>query len=167
MHSDAIVGTLRAAHGAHHPNRADSLTLISSSFPGTIVKAAIWINVECNIGIVCGCLPLLRPVMIAIFPTTFRDLISRSKSGFSSRRKRSYHLSDEEHKLSSMNSGSGRANPLPEQMRGDQVLEAPKKGGKNWFSRRESWDDGDQEEMVPVKGITVKQDVTFSEEERV
>ena len=30
---------------------------------GTIVDAGIWINVECNIGIVSACLPVLRPLL--------------------------------------------------------------------------------------------------------
>ena len=30
---------------------------------GTIVDAGIWINVECNIGIVSACLPVMRPLL--------------------------------------------------------------------------------------------------------
>ena len=30
---------------------------------GTVVDVSLWINVECNVGIVCACLPVMRPVL--------------------------------------------------------------------------------------------------------
>lgn len=118
-------------------------------FLGNIVKAAIWINVECNIGIVCSNLPLLGPVINAAFPPSLRSAISKSLSrfSFSSRRNRaeSYRLSDEENnKFASIGSGGGGKQTA--RARIEPV--APKQSRNNWFSRRESFDEG--EEMVNV-----------------
>ena len=35
---------------------------------GTIVNAGIWINIETNLGIVCACLPTLRPLLLHVSP---------------------------------------------------------------------------------------------------
>ena len=117
-------------------------------FAGNIVKAGIWINVECNIGIVCGNLPLLGPVINAAFPPSLRSKISKylSKFSFSSRRNRSssYRLSDDENKFASIGSGGGGKQTA--RARIEPV--APKQSRNNWFSRRESFDEG--EEMVNV-----------------
>ncbi|KAI4160884.1 MAG: hypothetical protein LQ342_005310 [Letrouitia transgressa] len=37
----------------------------------TIVNAGIWINVECNLGVVSACLPVMRP-LVKVFPALFR-----------------------------------------------------------------------------------------------
>lgn len=33
---------------------------------GTVVDVSLWINVECNLGIVCACLPIMRPVLQSV-----------------------------------------------------------------------------------------------------
>lgn len=141
--------------------------LIVSSLLGNIVRAAIWINVECNIGIVCANLPLLRPVILATFPPSLRSAISRSTGSFglfSSRRKQrspSYKLSDEEDKYASFGDGSGAKGSKIARETVRHTLEhtdsdgaQSKKGKKhtNWFSVRGTVDDDDEdgEEMVPV-----------------
>ncbi|KAL8796826.1 MAG: hypothetical protein Q9195_000909 [Heterodermia aff. obscurata] len=104
---------------------------------------------DSNIGIVCSNLPLLGPVINAIFPPSLRSSISKSWSGFgfSSRRNRaeSYRLSDEENKFASIGSG-GSAGKQTARARIEPV--APKQSRSNWFSRTESFDEG--EEMVNV-----------------
>lgn len=87
----------------------------------------------------------------AAFPPSLRSSISKSWSGFgfSSRRNRaeSYRLSDEENnKFASI--GSGGAGKQTARARIEPV--APKQSRSNWFSRAESFDEG--EEMVTVAG---------------
>ena len=45
----------------------------------TIVDAGIWINVECNIGIVSACLPIMRPLLNRV-PKSFTSRFSESFS---------------------------------------------------------------------------------------
>lgn len=52
---------------------------------GTIVNAGIWINVECNIGIVSACLPIMGPLLKHI-PSLPRSISSRFSALFSSKR---------------------------------------------------------------------------------
>lgn len=62
---------------------------------GTIIDAGLWINIECNIGIVCACLPIMRPLFRAVSP--FASILShvgkysrnRSQQGGSSDRRTS------------------------------------------------------------------------------
>lgn len=35
---------------------------------GTVIDSGIWLLVECNIGIVCACLPIMRPIFQAVAP---------------------------------------------------------------------------------------------------
>lgn len=43
---------------------------------GTIVDAGIWLNVECNLGIVCACLPIMRP-FFRLAGSSFSSIRSR------------------------------------------------------------------------------------------
>jgi hypothetical protein len=47
----------------------------------TITRFAIWINVECNIGIVCACLPIMRSLLYAILPASLRARLPSSSRG--------------------------------------------------------------------------------------
>ena len=53
--------------------RLQSLVEISNSTDPTYdnPSAATWSSVETNIGIICSCLPLLRPLLIRWLPSTF------------------------------------------------------------------------------------------------
>jgi len=51
----------------------------------TIVNAGIWINVECNIGIVSACLPVMGPLLKHI-PSLPKSISSRFSALFSSKR---------------------------------------------------------------------------------
>lgn len=108
---------------------------------------------ECNIGIVCSNLPLLRPVISAAFPPSLRSAISKSTPSFSfsSRRKRtsSYRLSDEDDKDASLGSGGRRSTTDKQTVRAKIEPVGPRRTHNNWFSRADSIDD-DDEEMVPV-----------------
>lgn len=141
----------------YFPPRSSRLTVQ----PGNITRAAIWINTECNIGIVCSNLPLLRPVILATVPPSIRSKFSISVSSFgfsSNRRKRTppYRLSDEEAQFGSLESGgSGSKGKMAvETVRHKIEPSGPRKGHSNWFSRQGTLDDGDDdaEEMVPVSG---------------
>ena len=55
---------------------------------GTAIDAGIWINVECNIGIVSACVPLLRPFFITDYPSSPASHLARFFRSFSS-----YHAS--------------------------------------------------------------------------
>lgn len=48
------------------PSRFDN-----SSTPGSSVYLQLWTNVESGIGIVCTCLPILRPLFCLILPRSF------------------------------------------------------------------------------------------------
>ena len=53
--------------------------------PGTITNAGIWINVECNIGIVSACLPVMWPLLKRL-PSLPKSVTSRLTALFSSNR---------------------------------------------------------------------------------
>ena len=38
----------------------------------------MWVNIECSIGIVCTCLPVMRPLIRVILPASSRPPLSRS-----------------------------------------------------------------------------------------
>jgi len=46
------------------------LSMNQSDLTWTAVEAGLWINVECNLGIVCACLPVMKPLFRAISPMT-------------------------------------------------------------------------------------------------
>ena len=161
-HSYASPSLLRSSEAtspvSERPNMiyCASLCIVSDlevPYPGNILKAGIWINVECNIGIVCSNLPLLRPVINAAFPPSFRSKLSFSRSGFSysSRRKRasSYRMSDANDKFASMGTGNTDSKNAKETVRA-KIESVPKRTYNNWFSRHDSFDE--DEEMVPVSG---------------
>ena len=66
------------------------LSGVCSSLPaltlylGTSVDAGVWINVECNIGIVSACLPLLRPLFNQQYPSSPASHFARFFRSFAS-----------------------------------------------------------------------------------
>ncbi|MCJ1294429.1 hypothetical protein MMC34_005987 [Xylographa carneopallida] len=44
------------------------LSMNQSDLTWTAVEAGLWINTECNLGIVCACLPIMRPLFRAVSP---------------------------------------------------------------------------------------------------
>ncbi|KAE8351747.1 integral membrane protein [Aspergillus coremiiformis] len=62
--------------------RLVSLKKIADSTDPTFdnVGAATWSAVECNVGIICACLPTLRPLVSRIVPHLLSTLSSRSRS---------------------------------------------------------------------------------------
>lgn len=51
--------------------------------PDSNVGAAYWTAAECNVAIICSCLPFLRPIISRIFP---KLLSTRSYNGYTSNR---------------------------------------------------------------------------------
>jgi hypothetical protein len=52
-----------------------------TAFKGSVVPLDIWINVESSIGIVCICLPSMRPLLTAMIPASWRAFFSRRVDG--------------------------------------------------------------------------------------
>ena len=52
----------------NHPLHRYSTSIDRNFTLGTVVEAGLWINIECNLGIVCACLPIMRPLFRAISP---------------------------------------------------------------------------------------------------
>ena len=79
--------------------RLQSLAVIANSADPTYDNppAATWSSVETNVGIVCSCLPCLRPLVARYFPSVFAS--SRKSSGLpgnSRRRSRGAYLRHEQ-----------------------------------------------------------------------
>ncbi|KAL6714605.1 hypothetical protein ACLMJK_008030 [Lecanora helva] len=51
----------------------------------SVYSSGIWLNVECNIGIISVCLPVLRPLFSRAFPSGFRSRFTRSRTHTSTR----------------------------------------------------------------------------------
>lgn len=137
----------------------------------TLVNLGIWINVECCIGIVCACIPTLRPLVSASFPDAFRTRFSRSRSskGRSGMNKGSLRLTDEEN---SRISRSNKSETLTSTAEGPDHNKKPivkeSQGGKHktWFGTHSTKDNertrkGSMEEMVPMGNIAVRHDVEW------
>ena len=124
----------------------------------TVVNAGIWLNIECNIGIVSACLPVLRPLFSKTFGTTIRSKFYPSRGsryGTGSQR-----LPDGEKGVPSNTAGAGTN------------VSAGSGGAANHIRNYKAWYDvstttktGDtgsdcsQEEMVPMGRIAVRHDV--------
>jgi hypothetical protein len=70
--------------------RLQSLVAISNSSDPTYDNppAATWSSVETNIGIICSCLPCLRPLVTRYMPGVFASTTSRSKQSSGSKEAR-------------------------------------------------------------------------------
>lgn len=132
---------------------------------GTVVHLAIWINVECNIGIVCTCLPVMRTLVQKLQPLFLRSHFSRSRSGYGSQ-KGSTRLTDSENsrisqKKTVTSTVEGVGTPRKSMDKGGS------KGKNNsWFSNKRPLrndDDmmGSMEEMVPIGQIAVQHDIEW------
>lgn len=60
-------------------------------FTGSVIPLGIWINIESSIGIVCICLPGMRPLLRVMIPESLRSFFCRSQDGS----KDSYTLTDQ------------------------------------------------------------------------
>ena len=124
------------------------------------MNSGLWLNVECNIGIVSACLPILRPLFSKTFPGTVRSKLYRSRpSGYANGSQR---LPDVEKGSSTLggstnvSAGSGVGNTS--------------RNHKTWYNAAataktnrngESGSDCSQEEMVPMGRIAVRHDVDW------
>ena len=125
----------------------------------TVVNSGIWLNVECNIGILSASLPLLRPLFSKTFPS-IRSKFSRSSNvryGTGSRR-----LPDNEKNPRSSTLGSSQAS--------GGIYQGTGKGQKAWYDHgvstmatknEENASDCSQEEMVPMGKIAVRHDLDW------
>ena len=135
---------------------------------GTSIDVGVWINIECNIGIVSACLPLLRPL--------FNSDYSKSPA---------FYLAKFLRSLSSMGSGSGtventlRIGSLPEQNgntrdiekghRYQNHVERARSGRQRAttsprYSRHKTWSDSDDIERMIVEAYHNDEGVSPMEE---
>ncbi|CAF9915440.1 MAG: hypothetical protein HETSPECPRED_002489 [Heterodermia speciosa] len=131
----------------------------------TVINAGIWLNVECNIGIISASLPTLRPFFSKIFSSVTLSKLSWSRTtryGTGSQR-----LPDGEKKPRSSTLGNSNASA--------GVYVGQSKNHKSWFdngvatmaSKQESIGGGSsQEEMVPMGQIAVRHDLNWEAKER-
>ena len=142
---------------------SNSLKLLIENLVGTIVNAGIWINVECNIGIVSACLPIMRPIFSFCFGESLRSRISRSRS---SQNKGSQKFSEQK---------SGSNISTPGNTNNGQNLQSyrpERRKVRGWFSGTVSTlthDEerpraSDEEEMVPIGKIGVERDLGLRED---
>lgn len=140
--------------------------------PDTLVNLGIWINVECCIGIVCACIPTLRPLVRARFPDAFRSRFTRSRGsgGRSGMNKGSLRLTDEENsRISSTNKSKTLTSTAEGPDQNIPIVKESKEGKhKTWFGTQSTKDDertrkgSMEEEMVPMGVIAVRHDVEWS-----
>lgn len=142
------------------------MTLAGSLYDiiGSVIHLAIWINVECNIGIVCTCLPVMRTLLQRLDPVIFHSRVSRSRGG-STGQKGSQRLTDDEE-----NSRISQKKTVTSTIEG---VGMPLESLERRFSRHHTWlpgkrsnkidteTTGSMEEMVPVGNITVQHDIEW------
>ncbi|KAJ8114955.1 hypothetical protein OPT61_g3276 [Boeremia exigua] len=118
--------------------RLQSLVAISNSDDQSYDNpaAATWSSVETNVGIICSCLPLLRPLMTKWLPGIFSSHRRDTRSA--------------PHVYPTI--GSARSRPLPSH-NGDYALETTAKGSRN-DSRGSS--DADGRDIQVETHITIK-----------
>ena len=145
-----------------------SNVIVSDLLPqDTIVTAGIWINVECNIGIVSACLPVMRPLLNTAIPKLIRSRFYRSHSSRTGG-KGSHRLADEE--LGTDGTHVGTVDSTAEALGGKLYKQQPPQTGKHktWLSAAFSSQGGGngmslEEEMVPVGKIAIRHDVEWQE----
>ena len=128
----------------------------------SVVNSGLWLNVECNIGIVSACLPILRPLFSKTFPGAVRSKLSRSRpSGYGSGSQR---LPDVEKGVRSSTLG-GSTDPS-----GGSGVGGNSQNHKTWYNAAataktsksgDTGSDCSQEEMVPMGRIAVRHDVDW------
>ncbi|KAI4188991.1 MAG: hypothetical protein LQ346_005198 [Caloplaca aetnensis] len=138
------------------------------------VDLGIWINVEIGLGIVSGCLPVMRPLFSAAFTSQLRSRFSKyskSRSGGSERLPDSNDPSS--HPSSNAKVPAHRINRLDS---GDLYTGPPHKQQKTWYNnlnasgaRTSTRDDGEsgqgsEEEIIPMGRIQVKHDLEWEQE---
>ena len=113
----------------------------------SVGKIGLWVNVECNVGIMCACLPLLRPVFAAVipwrvFPTSSATSQPPSyvKPNIQLRSWRRDSQAEDKHQLREVE--VPRPPPAEEDARPPTTRRPT---GTNWFSRSNSLDDEDEE----------------------
>lgn len=118
--------------------RLQSLVAISNSTDQSYDNpaAATWSSVETNVGIICSCLPLLRPLMTKCLPGVF------------SSNKRNTHSTPRVYPTI----GSARSRPLPSHNGdGDYALATTTKGGSGRGSSESTGRDIQVETRIDVK----------------
>ena len=127
-----------------------------------MVNSGIWLNVECNIGIVSACLPILRPLFSKTFPGSVRSKLYRSRlSGYGTGSQR---LPDVE-KGDRLSTLGGSTN-----VSGGSGVGGNSQNHKTWYNAAatakttrngDSGSDCSQEEMVPMGRIAVRHDLDW------
>ena len=137
---------------------------LNQSWPSldTIVNLGIWINVECCVGILCACIPTLRPLVRTRWPEAFRSRFSRSRSSRSGTNRGSLRLTDEKNSRIST-----KTKTLVSTAEGPNTKEVSGGKHKSWFGTQNTKDDertrkgSMEEEMVPMGNIAVRHDVEW------
>ena len=131
---------------------------------GTIAHLAIWINVECCIGIVCACLPIMRPLLRSTHHRVMGSRLFRSHSSRNAN-KGSHRLTDED---DSRFGSNGPALDCRVEGSGTQGKGGGSEG-KHWVwlpslsqVRNDGKVKGNAEEMVPMGHIAVRRDLEWS-----
>ncbi|KAI4177281.1 MAG: hypothetical protein LQ348_005849 [Seirophora lacunosa] len=131
----------------------------------TIVNSGIWLNVEVGIGIVSGCLPLLRPLCSRAFPSQLRSRFSKSGTTGGSQRLPEDSSTNDRKMRSNVNasgdhgtfSGNRRNRSWYANQSGVSTAAGGGKRGKADLEGAGS----SEEDMVPMGRIQVRYDVEW------
>lgn len=89
MFLDRLVFTdITCKSGSRPLDRSDQRLI---AYTGSVIPLDIWINVESSLGIVCICLPRMRPLLAVLIPAGWRAFVCGSPNGS----KESYTLTDQ------------------------------------------------------------------------
>ena len=137
----------------------------------SILNSSIWLNCECNIGILSASLPMLRPLLSNNLTRSLRSRFSGSRSNAGSRRLQDLEAPENTRRSSTLvgSNGSGGGNGGQTIYQGGGI-----KGQKTWYNSAVSamamaskHDDrsseGSQEGMVPMGKIAVRRDLDWND----
>ncbi|KAL8758636.1 MAG: hypothetical protein Q9184_003863, partial [Pyrenodesmia sp. 2 TL-2023] len=131
------------------------------------IDLAIWITVEIGIGIISGCLPVMRPLFSGAFPSQIRSRFSKYSKSRSTGSQRLPDSNDPSSNSSSKPKLSSRIN-INRLDSGDIYSGPAHKKQRSWYNNvnaaGRTRDDvesgqGSEEEIIPMGRIGVKHDL--------
>lgn len=135
-----------------------------TAWAGSVIPLDIWINVESSIGIVCICLPRMRPLISVLIPSGWRAFICGTQTG-----------SKDSYTLTGQSNIRGRLRRIPsnatlnEELPVDQNIPSASSQKDGFMGAELRYGGGSREhvdDILPANGINHRHDVERPQQAR-